>query len=388
MSRIIIPVVSFAAFLGFTLAMAQAQDPLADFRARQKAAQEKLVGQVDKAIADSRKMDPKDAKFLLQVILRQVKDTDMLPEQRNPLVQRLTTRLTQVDQGEAGVKVGQDQKSASDPPRKKFQIPDQPSGGSSGGVSAFAKDFTGGMKAAAKSNADLIQNREKNIVAVNRGIEESHVPSDKEINFPRNWKAISERRKEMVSQKLTAQEAKLLKTLNSTMSVNYDGDEFKAVINHLQDRTGLGIIIDEASIRDLNIDYADKVSFKVEKASVRTILKKVLGDKGLTYIIKEGNIQVMTPKRASEYAVVRSYPIGDLITPVQANAMFNPFMQQFQKQQNAQQVINLIIFMTGQDYWQPNGPGSISYFAPSDALLIRASAEMHYQLASPGLFGR
>jgi hypothetical protein len=386
MSRIIIPVVSFAAFLGFTLAVAQAQDPLQEFRARQKAAQEKLVGQVDKAILDSRKLDPKDAKYLLQVILRQVKDTDMLPEQRTPLVQRLTSRITQVDQAEAGVKVGQDQKSASDPPRKKYQIPDQPSGGGNGGAYGLAKDFTGGMKGASKSNADTIRIREKGLLEANR--EPAVLAMDKEYNFPSNWEAITKRRKEMVSQKLTAQEANLLKTLNSTMSVNYDGDEFKAVINHLQDRTGLGIIIDEASIRDLNIDYADKVSFKVEKASVRTILKKVLGDKGLTYIIKEGNIQVMTPKRASEYAVVRSYPIGDLITPVQANAMFNPFMQQFQKQQNAQQVINLIVFMTGQDYWQPNGPGSISYFAPSDALLIRASAEMHYQLASPGLFGR
>jgi hypothetical protein len=68
--------------------------------------------------------------------------------------------------------------------------------------------------------------------------------------------------------------------------------------------------------------------------------------------------------------------------------MFPPFMQQFQKQQNAQQIINLIVFSTGVDYWQPNGPGNITYFMPTDSLLIRASAEMHYQLASPGLFGR
>ena len=224
------------------------------------------------------------------------------------------------------------------------------------------------------------------MIASSRDIERV-LPMDKEINFPANWKEITARRKDLVSQKLTEKEVALLKALNSTLSVKYD-DDFESVIKHLQDRTGLTIMVDEGSMRDANADYKDNIKFSVEKASVRTILKKVLGDKGLTYIIKEGAIQVMTPKKASEFAVTRSYPIGDLVTPVMANRMMPPFMQQAQKMQAAQGVINLIMSITGQDYWQPNGPGSISFVPGSDALLIRASAEMHYQLASPGLFGR
>ena len=65
---------------------------------------------------------------------------------------------------------------------------------------------------------------------------------------------------------------------------------------------------------------------------------------------------------------------------------FRPSCSRLQKQQNAQQVINLIMAMSGQDNWQPNGPGSITFLG--DSLVVRASAEMHYQLASPGLFGR
>jgi hypothetical protein len=108
----------------------------------------------------------------------------------------------------------------------------------------------------------------------------------------------------------------------------------------------------------------------------------------LTYIIKEGNIQVMTPKRASEYTVVRSYPVDDLVAPNQFAMMFGPFAQHAQMLQNAQQLINMIQLTVEPSYWQPNGPGTITFYAPTKTLLIRASAEMHYQMGSPGLFGR
>jgi hypothetical protein len=384
MPRHILPVLTIAVLLGLTFAVASAGD-VAAVRAKQQVAVQKLTGEVDKAIEDSRKMEASSAKTLLQTTMRRVTDNELLPNtDRTALVNRLKTRINQVGEVERGNNVAQDQKPLSDPPaRKKFDIP------TSGGTGGYgvAKDFINSAKGAQKSAADNIRRREEGLLASNRDIERV-LPMDKEINFPKNWKEITERRKDLVNQKLTAQEVKLLKTLNSTMSVNYDGDKFKAVINHLQDRTGLGIIIDEGSLRDVNVDYDDPVTFKAEKLSVRTVLKKVLGDKGLTYIIKEGNLQVMTPKKASEYTVVRSYPISDLITPIQGNVMFGPFVQQFQKQQNAQQIINLIVFSTGADYWQPNGPGNIAFFPPTDSLLIRASAEMHYQLASPGLFGR
>lgn len=385
MSRIMLASLTL---LGLTLAAVHAQDDLGEIRARQKIALEKLTGDVRDAIAKAQK-DPENARFTLSFMLRQVEGfQDLTEKERAPLVQQLKNRIRQLDETARGDKIRQDQKPLADPPQrvKPFTPPDQPGSKGSGSASSVAKGFSDSIKGAQKTYNDNTRAREAGMLASSRDIERM-LPMDGDINFPKNWKEISERRKAMVNPKLTEAEVKLLKTLNSTLSVNYDKDNFKAVLNHLQDRTGLTIIVDEGSLRDNNVDYDDPVTFKVEKASVRTILKKVLGDKGLTYIIKEGAIQVMTPKRASEYTVTRSYPISDLITPVQANAMFPPFMQMMQKRQNAQQLINLIVSMTGQDYWQPNGPGSISYFEAGDSLLIRASAEMHYQLASPGLFG-
>jgi len=174
------------------------------------------------------------------------------------------------------------------------------------------------------------------------------------------------------------------------MTVNYDGDKFRAVLDHLRDKTGLTIIVDEGSLEDAKVDYDDPVTFKGAKVNVRTALKKILGDKSLTYVIKEGCIQVMTPKKASEMMVIRSYPVGDLVQPdPQLLMMYGPFFKNQMMLQNAQQLINLIQSTIEPTYWQANGgPATITFFLPTQSIVVRASAEMHYQLGSPGIFGR
>jgi hypothetical protein len=54
---------------------------------------------------------------------------------------------------------------------------------------------------------------------------------------------------------------------------------------------------------------------------------------------------------------------------------------------NAQDLMNLITQAIEPNYWQPNGPGTITYFDATKSIIIRASAEMHYQLESPSIFG-
>ena len=57
------------------------------------------------------------------------------------------------------------------------------------------------------------------------------------------------------------------------------------------------------------------------------------------------------------------------------------------REKNALDLINLIQQAIEPGYWQPNGPGTIVYFDPTRTIMIRASAEMHYQLESPSIFG-
>ena len=191
----------------------------------------------------------------------------------------------------------------------------------------------------------------------------------------------------MFGPQLTEKEAKILKTLNSTITIDYKAEyKFKTVLEELQDKTSLILIMDQASVQDLNLDYDDPVKLKLGKVTVRTALKKILGDRGLTYIIKEGALQVMTPKRAAEHTVIRSYPVEGLVAPSQVALQFGPIVARAQMLANVQSLINTIQGSIDPNYWQPNGPGSISFFEPTMSITIRASAEMHYQMR--GGFGR
>ena len=388
MSRFVVPALTSLALL--CVAVSVNAGDLQQIQARKQIAAQKLKTDVARAIEDARKVSPESAKQLLERMRREVTDSlDLLPSEKTPLLSQLQTAVRSADEAARAKKVVDDQRPVRLPPITRPVDPPYP-----GGVSGFAKDWIAQPKNAAKLHADLIREREKGNLNLMLGIEKMPpMPNENGIGFPSNWKQLSEARKKLVSPQLTEREVKILKTLNSTMSVRYDGDKFKAVLQHLEEKTGLTLIVDPQSERDLNLDYDDPVTLKIERATVRTILKTALGQKGLTYIIKEGNIQVMTPKRAAEHTVIRPYQIDDLISPnpqmaMMYGPMFAPQMNRMQRMQNAQQLIQLIMMTTDPNYWQPNGPGSILFYEPTGTLLIRASTEMHYQMSSPGMFGR
>ena len=80
--------------------------------------------------------------------------------------------------------------------------------------------------------------------------------------------------------------------------------------------------------------------------SVRTVLRKVLGDFNLAYIIKDQAIQVTSPLKARESMVVRAYPVADIVNGGalrrHPGLHFGPAVQQAQVLQNAAQLIDMI----------------------------------------------
>lgn len=376
MSRLLACVSTFAAFL--MLLGGVSGGDLKQIRDAQKLAAEKLNQDVNSVIEGSYKQAPTDARFSLLRVMDRVKSSQDLGEaEQKKLVSRLLTRLNAVDESIRRKSATQD----PTPPREpsKYRPPVNEPGK---GVSELAKNTIVPRKDSIQSNNEYEKQRTKGIQGLNDGIEKSAVLTDKEVTLPKDWNEKQARRQP----KLSDQEVKTLRALNSTMAIDYD-DELKSVLNHIMDKSGLTIIVDEGSMQEANVDYKDKVTLKFPKMTVRTALKKILGDKGLTYIIKEGNLQVMTPKKASEYTVVRAYQIDDLtwVDP-RLQMLYGPFFSQAQKYRNAQAIVNLIQASIEPSYWQPNGPGMITFEPLTGALIVRASAEMHYQFNSQGLF--
>jgi len=384
MSRIILPGLAILALLGSSLVRA---DDLAEIKARQIIAAQKLKSQVSEALASSRKLEltkPMEARLLIERTLRDVEGSqDLAATDKTTLTRQLNARLTEVNNATRKAAIEKEQEPRS--PRDIDQPRTAPAPGKSAGsgVSDIAGSKIAGIKGTQGSIQSTVREREKSMAKINA--DGGGTLTDEPFTLPKNWKELSASREKMFGPQLTEKEAKILKTLNSTITIDYKGDwKFKSVLEDLQEKTGLSLIMDPASATDLNIDYDDIVALKLGKVTVRTAIKKILGDKGLTYIIKEGALQVMTPKRASEHTVVRSYPIEGLVAPSQVAMQFGPFVARAQMLANVQSLINTIQSTVEPSYWQPNGPGSIAFFEPTMSITIRASAEMHYQMRGLG----
>jgi hypothetical protein len=369
--------------LAVAMVPARADDELSQFVQRSKLAAQKLTNDVNHSLAQAKVLErgePEKGRALLERVLEHVRNSQDLPEaDRTRMSQQLQARIRQLSEA-SRVRRAADAETAQ---RVLEQTRPRPNPAAGQDPTALAQGFINTGKAQLGATRGIRTERDRGFNGVMSSVDNSAVAIAGDVAFAKNWKQLSELRKQTVGPQLTAKEVALIRTLNSTLSVDFNGVSFKDVINYLQDKTGLAIIVDEGSLREAMVDYEDdKVNFKVNKVAVRTILRKILADRGLAYVLKEGTVQIVTTQKARETMVVRTYPISDLINPGPYGQMFGPFVAQVQMWSNAQTLINLIQNTIDPPMWNVNGgPASVAFIPQTMALVVRGSAEMHYSLA-------
>jgi hypothetical protein len=355
-------------------------DELDDFKAKESIKAQKAIREVKGLIAEARKQESKNplrARSLLRQARLSLDESSVTEKDRGILSRQITQALKSV---EAAIRE-RDSDADSAAEREALRKREE----------ARRRDLEAQKKspryAQAKSMIEtgrgalgfydrMKAKREAGFLALDREVLESASRMTEE-RFTERFREITERRKP----KLSNAEKHLLKMLNSTLSVNFDAMPLKEVIEFLSDRAKINIFVDETSLKDADIDYDDPVTFKAKKFTVRSILKRILAEKGLTFIIKEAAVQVMTPEKASKFMVVRAYPIGDLlpVPPAGVPPMFNRMAMI----QGANEIIALIVSTVEPASWAINGEGgkgTIVFSPTTMSLIIRQSAEFHYQM--------
>jgi hypothetical protein len=366
------------------LANLHADDYLNKFKAKAQVDAQRVVadvkGLLDQAIK-VRNTNPQAAKVLLTDGLSRLDNAYGVNEtERTALRNQLQTRLNEITvlvrQQEATAAV--EAKKAEDQAIKETRLKAQMGQGKQGQSGAFnqSKDFIAGNNKTLNSYQDIKLKRE---AGSNQMVMDLHKTSTLMTEERITQRFIDSAVR--VGPKLTEDEKKLIKALNSTMSVNFNKHPLKEAIEYIQEKTGgIPIFFDELALKESGIEYdTDPVTFKASKVTVRTILKKICADRGLTFIIKEAAVQVMAPAKAADMMVIRSYPVQDLIQPVVRNQ--NPYITSMQMNQAIQGLILNIQNAVDPASWQVNGgKGTISFNQASLSLVIRQSAEFHYQM--------
>lgn len=218
--------------------------------------------------------------------------------------------------------------------------------------------------------------------AIQKGIMESSLPAIKDVEFPADWKEITARRLKKVE--MTAKEQKILESLDRPTTVNFADRPLEEALQDLSNALDQPLLIDKKSLEDLLVDLKKGVSLNAKGLSGRTVLRSILASQGLTFIVKDETIQIVTVEKAKSQLSTRVYYLGDLVTGTGTfgDFRFGPVLNLAQMQENARVIQETIVKSVDPLSWKENsGPGSIMFDVPSMSLIVRAPTEVHFTLS-------
>jgi hypothetical protein len=233
------------------------------------------------------------------------------------------------------------------------------------------------------AEAKRIQNEKENgfSSAVGKDIDKSATPAKGDLEFPppEQWARLTKAR---VQKKLTQKEQEILKTLDSSIKVDFKDSRLEDVIDYLQTRTGLPIILDKTALDEAGVTYESLVSANFKQGvSVRTLLRVVLNKVNLTYIVKDEAITVLTPERAKNTMVTRTYYLGDLVG--YTDTRLGPVLTQALLLKTGREIVEMIKGSVDPSSWRENGgEGTIVFDPRTLAIVVKQSSEVHSMLES------
>jgi hypothetical protein len=228
----------------------------------------------------------------------------------------------------------------------------------------------------------------ENIRLVMLDLQKSATVAKVDYELPADWKEKTERRKPQLTPKLKA----VLAALKAPVEIDKSNAPLSEVLKSLSTSMGQPIILDKATMTDAGVDQSTPTSVQPGgPVSARTALKMALSNHGLTYIIRENTIHVVTREKASSMMETRVYYIGDLVTPLGGGFSgipgrgATPNVDADQVRKNVESLIKQIKESYDPNSWKgggSDGKGEITYHSASMALIVKASAEVHGMMAN------
>ena len=217
-----------------------------------------------------------------------------------------------------------------------------------------------------------------------QNITKSSFPAINDIEFPANWKQITERRLKDTAIQLTAKEKQIIEALDKPIKVDFRERPFEEALQDLSTMLGQDLFIDKKSVADLELDLKKGASLQANGLSGRTVLRAVLAAQGLTFVVKDEVIQIVTVERSRSLLTTRVYYLGDLVQGVGpfGDLQWGPNLNAQQTAANAEAIVAMIRKSIDPLSWngETHGPGSITFHYPSMSIIVRASAEVHYTM--------
>jgi len=212
-------------------------------------------------------------------------------------------------------------------------------------------------------------------------VRRSAMPATGNVEFPKNWAELTKAREEKPL--IGPEEEAILRALEKPVSQPLNNAPFLETVQTLSNLVGKEIYLDKRSLEDAGLDLQRPVNMP-GNVSARTALRAVLQSQGLTFVIKDKIIQVVTVEKARDLQVTRAYYMGDLIQmagPFGGAVTWGPQIDYQQTMANAQVIVDSIKQSIDPMIWKDRGgPAIVTFHYPTMSIIVRAPAEVHADL--------
>jgi type II secretory pathway component GspD/PulD (secretin) len=114
----------------------------------------------------------------------------------------------------------------------------------------------------------------------------------------------------------TERQREIERRLSLPISLDFRDQTLKHVLDDLRDMTGINIVPDLPALEAENISLDRPITMHLEGVSTKSALDLVLHQAHLIYVIKDEVVLVTTEAYARGKLVARTYPVADLVIPV------------------------------------------------------------------------
>ncbi|MBC7856401.1 MAG: hypothetical protein IAF94_23470 [Pirellulaceae bacterium] len=181
-------------------------------------------------------------------------------------------------------------------------------------------------------------------------------------------------------------EDRLEAALQQQVSFDFPEEPLKEVIETIKLKTGLPILLATKKLEEAAINLETPVTVSLHNLTLESFLRNFLGELGLTFIVKDEVIQIMTPEDAGSQLITRLYPVLDLVarrTPVyEASAVVTSRTAGGRMGvADYDSLIDCIVTTIDPDCWDDvGGPGAIAEFDNAGVLIISQTRDVHQKI--------
>ena len=147
---------------------------------------------------------------------------------------------------------------------------------------------------------------------------------DSPIRYPAAevWHELSRRREKYAAVDMhvrSPREERILKALDEPSRLDFEDAPLIDVAAFLADFHGIEFVLDDRALAEYGIDGDTPVTIRVRGISLRSALRLMLRriDPVLTFTARDEVLQITSREETENRLTTRSYPVGDLVLPVQ-----------------------------------------------------------------------